>query len=81
MPRYFFHVASDESFPDLQGTELGNIEEVALEAARFALSLYRDVQGKHWKAGEWTLRVTDSDGLEVLVITFWPSAEPESDVI
>lgn len=36
VPRYFFHVADGENYPDLQGTVLHNDAEARTEAVRFS---------------------------------------------
>jgi len=77
VPRYFFHLAHDQTYPDLRGVELDDIEDAALEAARFAIDRAGKFACRHWKPGEWTMSVTDGDDLQLLAITFWAN-HPES---
>lgn len=63
MPRYFFHVSDGMVSPDLDGTELLNIEAARVEAVKFAGALLRDRPEAFWRADEWVMRVTDEADL------------------
>lgn len=53
MPRYYFHVEDGQSYTDLQGTELDDLQAARREAVRFAGSLLADQPEQFWGAGEW----------------------------
>ena len=73
MPRYFFHVADGDSFPDLQGTVLENDDAARTEAVRFSGQLLRDAADKFWSGEEWKMRVTDDNDLTLFELMFTAS--------
>ena len=74
--RYFFHVRDEQTFPDLQGTELANLDVAKREAVRFAGALLAEKPETFWQASEWTMRVTDDRDLTLFQLTFFASGSP-----
>lgn len=70
MPRYYFHVQDGEDFRDLQGTLFDTMEEVKLEAVRFAGDLLSHNGAKFWNGEEWSMRVTDAMDRTLFIFTF-----------
>jgi hypothetical protein len=73
VPRYFFHVADGENYPDLQGTVLHNDAEARTEAVRFSGQLLSDKPEKFWSGEEWKMRVTDHNDLTLFELMFTAS--------
>jgi hypothetical protein len=73
VPRYFFHVADGEDYPDLQGTVLHNDAEARTEAVRFSGQLLSDQPDKFWSGEEWKMRVTDHNDLTLFELMFTAS--------
>lgn len=70
MPRYFFHVADGDDFPDLQGTVLENDAAARMEAVRFSGHLLSDNPERFWSGQEWKMRVTDDSDLTLFELMF-----------
>jgi hypothetical protein len=73
VPRYFFHVADGENFPDLQGTVLENDAAARTEAVRFSGQLLSAKPDKFWSGQEWKMRVTDENDLTLFELLFTAS--------
>jgi len=76
MARYFFHVADGRDYPDLQGTELANLDAARKEALRFASTLLGEADERFWASGEWHMRVTDETDLTLFELTFQATDSP-----
>ncbi len=70
MPRYYFHVQDGDEYLDLQGTLFGTLEEVKLEAVRFAGDLLSYNGAKFWHGEEWSMRVTDAIDRTLFMLKF-----------
>ncbi|WP_144037298.1 DUF6894 family protein [Sphingomonas sp. TZW2008] len=70
MRRYFFHVHDGQDSPDLQGTELWDLETAKREAVRLAVGLLADNPETLWGSGKWAIRVTGEDNLTLFQLTF-----------
>jgi hypothetical protein len=79
LPRYFFHVEDGQSYTDLQGTELEDIQAARREAVRFAGSLLADQPEQFWGAGRWSMHVADEDGHTLFTLSFQASSDPDQD--
>ena len=73
LPRYFFHVADGDDYPDLQGTELENDAAARTEAVRFSGHLLSSTPDKFWSGQEWKMRVTDDNDLTLFELMFTAS--------
>jgi hypothetical protein len=70
MARYHFHVRDGSDFPDPDGTELTSIHAARVQALTSAGEMLRDA-GKGGVFGkEWTMKVTDQDGLVLFTLDF-----------
>jgi hypothetical protein len=70
VPRYFFHVADGDDYPDLQGTVLDDDAAARREAVRFSGHLLSDSPEKFWSGEEWKMRVTDDRDLTLFELMF-----------
>jgi hypothetical protein len=69
MPRYFFNVEDHPSEPDLEGTEVADLEASRREAMRYAAELLQSVKPDHFvRNGPLLIRVADESGHEVIVL-------------
>jgi hypothetical protein len=73
VPRYFFHVADGEDYPDLQGTVLQDDAAARTEAVRFSGQLLSATPEKFWRGEEWKMRVTDDTDLTLFELMFTAS--------
>lgn len=76
MPRYYFHVKDGRDFPDLQGTLLPDISAAKDEAIRFVGDLLARNSAGFWSGRDWTVRVTDSDDVELFDLNFIAALKP-----
>ena len=76
MPRYFFNVHDGETFPDLQGTELHDLNAARDEAIRFSGALMKDSPDKFWVAKGWHMEVCDDFGLHLFTLRFAAEEAP-----
>lgn len=81
MPRYYFHVEDGQSYTDLQGTELDDLQAARREAVRFAGSLLADQPEQFWGAGEWTMNVADEEGRTLFTLSFHASGPAEESKV
>lgn len=81
MPRYFFNVHDGESFPDLQGTELIDLNAARTEAIRFSGSLLRDRPDTFWSSKLWALEVCDDHGLRLFTLSFSAEEAPSAKAV
>ena len=69
MPRYYFSIANDRSFNDVDGLELPDIAAARAEAIGFASDLMRlDPERRDWS--DWVVRVTDEGQQPVFDLPF-----------
>ena len=69
MARYHFHIDGDD-FPD-EGRELASLTEAKCEAVRLAGRVICEDAEKFWDKGEWSMTVTNGDGLTLFTLTFY----------
>jgi hypothetical protein len=70
MPRYFFHIHDSIIIRDDDGVELRDADEARNQAVITADEALRDVGGKFWNSGEWTMHVVDENGDTVCRLRF-----------
>lgn len=70
MPRFYFHVSDSRDYPDLQGTELPDLESAQREAVRFSGQLLAKAADTFWNSQEWHMRVTDDADLTLFTLMF-----------
>lgn len=70
MRRYYFHVQDGRDYPDLHGTLLETLDDVKVEAVRFAGDLLSHNGAKFWGGEEWSMRVTDAMDRTLFVFKF-----------
>ena len=70
MPRYHFNIRDGEDLPDVEGSELADIQAARVTAIRFAGEMLRDHASRFWNGHEWQMDVTDDTGLTLFVLSF-----------
>lgn len=70
MPRYYFHVEDGRSYPDEEGVELADIDAARINATRMFGAMLCDDPTTFWNGDEWTLKVTDEEGLVLFCVHF-----------
>jgi hypothetical protein len=63
MRRYFFNVHGERSAPDQVDEELPNNEAAWHEATLIAGELFKEIDGNFRPGQEWSLEVTDAQGI------------------
>lgn len=76
MPQYFFNVHDGKSIPDLERTELRDIDAARREAVRFSSELLADHAEEFWMGEDWKVEVTDAAGLILFVLQFSATKSP-----
>jgi len=66
MPHYHFHTS--DCSPDLEGSELEDLAAAKCEAVKTAGHVICDAAGTFWDRAEWTMTVTDEDGLILFIL-------------
>ena len=75
MSRFFFHIEDGASMQDNEGTELRGRQEALVEAVRLAGGMMRD-EPELFLNENWSIRVTDHDGLDVFRYNLFPEVAP-----
>lgn len=82
MPRFYFHYRTDdEMIPDIDGSELPDLEAAEHNAAALAKAI---VEHAASTGGDTALprsiEITDADGEELLYLVFWagPKFDPDA---
>jgi hypothetical protein len=70
MPRFFFHVADGQDFPDHEGTELADVAAARDQAIMTAGAMLKDRGAAFWGEGEWRMVVVDENGATVCALRF-----------
>ncbi len=76
MPRYFFNVQDGVEYPDLQGSELADLNAARVEAVRFAGTLLNDTAHRFWEGEAWNMQVADEHGITVFILSFTAEQMP-----
>ena len=63
MPRYFFHRTDGGFEPDIEGTQLPNLDAARAEAVRFAAGVVQDHPDYVWEGRDFRIEVTDEGGM------------------
>ncbi len=63
MKRYHFKTDDER---DVRGVELASLGAARCEAAKVAASIICELADEPWKKAEWTVSVTDDNGVKVL---------------
>ncbi|WP_426959566.1 DUF6894 family protein [Muricoccus radiodurans] len=68
MPRYFFHVHDGQASPDLEGTELPDLEAARRQAVDTAGLTLRESQARPREGLPWRMEVADGSGAILFVL-------------
>ena len=67
---YHFNVHDGRAYPDTLGTECETLQDARVEAVRRIGRLLAEEAARFWTGDEWTMDVTDSNGLKLFTLTF-----------
>jgi hypothetical protein len=67
MPNYHFNI-SDDASPDPDGIEIANLATAKCEAIQMAGRIICDAARDFWDRAEWTMTVTDDQGLTLFTL-------------
>ena len=76
MPRYYFHVHDDRKMRDIEGTELPDLTSAQVESVKLAGTLLAQEAREFWNVREWSMDVTDVDGLILFSLDFSATLAP-----
>lgn len=76
MPRYFFNVHDGSDLPDPEGTELADLDAARKYAVRYAACLLLDSSETFWGGTDWSMDVTDDQGLFLFTLHFVATEAP-----
>jgi hypothetical protein len=68
MARYFFHFHDGTDQPDNTGTELASAQAARDAAVVFMGEKLKELDGRFWPDGEWSIRVVDESGASLCAI-------------
>lgn len=80
MPIYHFNMHDGKEYPDTLGHELPDLTSARVEAVRFIAAHLVDDAERFWDGDEWTLQVTDHNGLILFTLIFSAFAAPATYV-
>jgi len=69
MSRYFFHIMNSRAIIDLDGTEFAGNTEARMHAIAITSTMMSELDS-NWKGEEWTMTVTDLEGVIILTLKF-----------
>lgn len=81
MPRFFFNVHDDAQYPDLEGTQLANLNAARDEAVRLAATVLRRRPDQFWSAKKWSMEVCDDFGLLLFALAFSAAEMPSCKAV
>ena len=76
MPKFYFNVEDGSGIVDDHGMDLPDIAEAKCEAVRYAGRLICDHAGNFWNSGDWSMTVTDENGLALFVLQLVGTESP-----
>lgn len=73
---YHFNMHDGRSYPDTLGTDCSTLEIARVEAVRRIGKLLAEEAARFWTGDEWTMDVTDADGLTLFSLMFMAANSP-----
>jgi hypothetical protein len=70
MPIYHFNMHDGRAYPDTLGAECANLAAARIEAVRRMADLLKEDAARFWTGAEWTMAVTDHEGLTLFSLVF-----------
>ena len=67
---YHFNLHDGTEYRDALGTECGTLQDARIEAVRRIGRLLAEEAARFWTGDEWTMDVTDPNGLTLFMLTF-----------
>ena len=68
LPRYYFNIDDGSGIEDKVRMDLPSLAEAKCEAVSYAGRLICDHAGKFWNSGDWTMTVTNENGLSLFTL-------------
>ena len=79
MPIYFFDVEDGQSFPDLTGADLPDLDAARDEGLRRSVILLATRKKEFWQGATWKMTVTDEAGHVQFTLNFLAVNSPLTD--
>lgn len=76
MPIYHFNIHDGIDIHDDDGHEFADLAEAQREAIALSGNMIRELGAEFWKGKEWTLEVTDHQGLLLFNLIFFANCAP-----
>ena len=70
MAQYYFHIIDGQFWPDREGTECKDLNEVKAQAVRAAGAMLQEQGGQLWRTGHWDMYVTAEQNRTRLKLSF-----------
>jgi hypothetical protein len=67
---YHFNMHDGRAYPDTLGTECPTLDAARIEAVRRIGRLLAEEAARFWTGDEWTMDVTDENGLTLFSLVF-----------
>jgi len=76
VPRYYFHITDSGLLPDMDGTELDDLDAARAEAVTCLGAIMRDHAAEFWVSGDWRVVVTDAEHVVLFSVSCQGLAAP-----
>ena len=73
---YHFNVNDGKSYPDTLGTECASLQDARVEAVERIGRLLAEQAARFWTGSEWSMDVTDPNGLTLFSLMFMAANSP-----
>lgn len=73
---YHFNMHDGRSYPDTLGMHCSSLEAARVEAVQRIGKLLAEEAARFWTGDEWTMDVTDANGLTLFTLMFMAASSP-----
>ena len=73
---YHFNMHDGRAYPDALGTECATLDAARVEAVQRIGRLLAEEAARFWTGDEWTMDVTDGNGLTLFTLMFMAANSP-----
>lgn len=73
---YHFNMHDGRAYPDTLGTECPTLDAARVEAVQRIGKLLAEEAARFWTGDEWTMDVTDGNGLTLFTLMFMAANSP-----
>jgi len=81
VPLYYFNVRDGFGRSDFSGHHLLDLATAKREAVKLSGGLIAELGDEFWHGDEWTLEVTDADGLVLFSLVFLACVSPAGSAV